>query len=66
VEGPSLELEVFFAPIKVNKVNIGIEENPKMASNRDYWDEHTLERITKLLHEYNELFPTTFTEMKGI
>lgn len=25
-----------------------------------------MERITQLLHEYNYLFPTTFTEMKGI
>jgi hypothetical protein len=37
-----------------------------MASIGDYWDEQTLERITKLLREYNDLFPTTFTEMKGI
>ena len=53
-------------PIKVKKVNIRTTEHPKMASNGDYWDEQTLESITKLLHEYNELFPTTFTEMKGI
>jgi hypothetical protein len=32
----------------------------------DYWDEHTLERITELLLEYSDLFPATFTEMKGI
>jgi hypothetical protein len=25
-----------------------------------------VEIITKLLHEYNELFPKLFTEMKGI
>jgi hypothetical protein len=29
-------------------------------------DESTVESITELLREYNELFPTTFTEMKGI
>jgi predicted nuclease with RNAse H fold len=39
---------------------------PKMASIGDYWDEQTVERITELLREYNDLFPTTFTEMKGI
>jgi hypothetical protein len=50
----------------VKKVNIGTTENPKMASIRDYWDEQTIERITELLHEYSDLFPTTFTEMKGI
>jgi hypothetical protein len=32
----------------------------------DYYDEKTLESITELLHEYNDLFPTTFIEMKGI
>jgi hypothetical protein len=46
VEGTSLELEVFVAPIKVKKVNIGTVENTKMASIGDYWDEQTVERIT--------------------
>jgi hypothetical protein len=66
VEGPPLESEVINAPIKVKKVNIGIVENPKMASIGNYWDEKIVESITELLHEYNDLFPKTFTEMKGI
>jgi hypothetical protein len=66
VEGPPLELEVIVAPIKVNKVNIGTVENPKMASIGDYWDEQIVESITELLHEYSDLFPTTFKKMKGI
>jgi hypothetical protein len=37
-----------------------------MANIGDYWDELTMERITELLHEYNDLFPMTFIEMKGI
>ena len=37
-----------------------------MAIIGDYWDESTVESITKLLHKYSDLFPTTFTEMKGI
>jgi hypothetical protein len=37
-----------------------------MASIGDYWDEKIVKRITKLLREYSDLFPTTFTEMKGI
>jgi hypothetical protein len=37
-----------------------------MASIRDYWDEKIVESITDLLREYNDLFPTTFTKMKGI
>jgi hypothetical protein len=66
VEGPYLESELFFTPIKVNKVNIEMNENPKMESIGDYWDEKTIERITELLCEYNDIFPTIFTEMKGI
>jgi len=61
VEGLSLESEVFFAPIKVNKVNIGTNDNPKMESIGDYWDEKTVERITELLHEYSDMFPMNFT-----
>jgi hypothetical protein len=53
-------------PIKVKKVNIRTVENPKMASIGDYWDEKIMESITKLLREYNDLFPMTFTEMKGV
>ena len=61
VEFLSLELEVFPAQIKVKKVNIGKNDNPKMASIGDYWDEKIVEKITKLLHENSDLFPTTFT-----
>jgi uncharacterized protein with von Willebrand factor type A (vWA) domain len=50
----------------VNKFNIGTTDNPKMERIGDYWDEQTVERITKLLREYSDLFPTTFTEMKHI
>jgi hypothetical protein len=66
VEGPPISSEVIVTPIKVKKVNIGTAENPKMAIIGDYWDEQTMERITELLHEYSNLFPTTFTEMKAI
>jgi hypothetical protein len=66
VEGPSLASEVFSTLIKVKKVNIGTNDNPKMSNIGDYWDEQTIERITELLQEYSDLFPTNFTEMKGI
>jgi hypothetical protein len=66
VEGPSLESEAFFVPIKVKKFNIRTNENPKMESIGDYWNEKTLERITKLLREYSDMFPTFFTDIKGM
>ena len=66
MEGPPIESKIISAPMKVKKVNIGTAEQPKMASIGDYWDEPTVEIITELLREYNDLFPTTFTEMKGI
>jgi hypothetical protein len=46
LEGPPLESKVIVALIKVNKVNIGTVENPKMASIGDYWDEKIVESIT--------------------
>jgi hypothetical protein len=66
LEGPNLESKVIVAMIKVKKFNIRTIENPKIGSTGDYWDEKTLESIIELLHEYNDMFPTTFTKMKGI
>jgi CTP:phosphocholine cytidylyltransferase-like protein len=63
VAGPPIESKVIYVPIKVKKVNIGTTEQPKIASIGDYWDEQTVESITKLLHEYSDLFTTTFTVM---
>jgi hypothetical protein len=50
----------------VKKVNIVTPDNSKMEIIGYYWDEQTVERITKLLHKYSDMFPKTFTEMKGI
>jgi hypothetical protein len=61
-----MESAIFVAPIKVKKVKIGMNDNPKMTSIEDYWDEKMVESIIELLREYSDLFPTTFIEMKGI
>ena len=53
-------------PLKIRKVNIGTEENPKFASVGDYWDKETMEKITDMLHGFQDLFSTKFSEMKGI
>ena len=52
-------------PLKIRKVNIGTEEQPKFTNVGDFWDEETIAKITYLLHEFQDLFPTKFSEMKG-
>jgi len=37
-----------------------------LANVGDYWDDVTISKITELLHEYHDLFPTKFIDMKGI
>ena len=46
--------------LKIRKVNIRTEENPKFANIGDYWDDEKMAQITYLLHEFQDLFPTRF------
>jgi hypothetical protein len=66
IEGPGIELPFVGKPIKIKKVNIGTEKTPKLENAGDYWDDATIGKITKLLHEYKDLFPTKFADMKSI
>jgi hypothetical protein len=66
VEGPGVELTFIGHPIKIKKVNIGTDQALKLANVGDYWDDATIDKIIELLHEYQDLFPTNFTNMKGI
>jgi hypothetical protein len=66
VEGPGIEFPFIGKPIKIKKFNIGIEETSKLANIRDYWDAATIDKITELLHEYQDLLPSKLTDMKGI
>jgi len=66
VQGPELKVPDVAKPVKIKKVNIGSEEEPKFTSIRDYWDDEKVESIADLLRDYQDLFPTKFTEMKGI
>jgi len=50
----------------LQKVNIGSEENHKITYIGYYWDEHMMNEVQSLLWEYEELFPKTFSELKGI
>jgi hypothetical protein len=65
VEGPKFASVAYTQPIKMKKVNIGTTKNPKFAQIGDYWNDETIEKVVDLLQEYHDLFPTTFSEMKG-
>ena len=52
--------------LKLKKVNIGMEENLNFANIGDYWDDETMAHITDLLQEFQDIFFTWFSEMKGI
>ena len=41
-------------------------ENPKFSNIGDYWDNEIVGKIIDLLHEFQDMFPTKFSEMKGI
>jgi hypothetical protein len=66
VEGPGVEIPFIGQSIKIKKVNIGTEKTLKLANVGYYWDASTIDKITELLHEYYDLFPINFTDMKGI
>ena len=66
VHGPAVEAPEVTRPLKIRTVNIGSEEQRKYATIGDYWDEEMVRKVTEILHEYQDLFPTKFSEMKGI
>ena len=66
IEGPGVELPFVGQRVKIKKVNIGTDQAPKLSNVGDYWDDSTINKITKLLHEYQDLFVTNFIYMKGI
>ena len=66
VQGSCISSKNFLKPLKIKKVNIGSQENPKFSNIRYYWDDETIGNIIDLLHEFQYLFPTKFTEMNGI
>jgi hypothetical protein len=61
-----MESTTYAQPVKTQKLILEQRNDPKFAQIGDYWDEETIEKIAYLLHEYQDLFPTTFSEMKGI
>ena len=49
VQGPKLEIPEIAKKVKTKKNNIGIEEDPKLASIGDCWDDETMGHIGDLL-----------------
>lgn len=47
-------------------MNIGLKDQLKFANIGDYWDEDTVDKVRELLWEYQDLFPTKFSDLKGI
>lgn len=52
--------------MKLPKHNISSYDKAKIASIKDYWDEQTTREIFDLLCEYEDLFPASVAEIKGI
>lgn len=65
VTGPLLGTMDVPKPLKLKKVNIGTEEQPKLAKIGDYQDADIMGNIVELLIEYQDLFPTKSSELKG-
>lgn len=66
VRGPAIEDPNITVRLKTKQVNIGTEEELKYPTLGDYWDAATVEKVVELLKEYQDLFPTKMTELKGI
>ncbi len=47
-------------------MNISTEADPKFAKIGDFWDDATVDKVIELLRKYQDLFPTKFTDLKGI
>lgn len=52
--------------VKNKQVNIGMEAEPKIVKIGDYWESPTVDKVTELLHEYQDLFLSKFMDFKGI
>ena len=48
---PNILMDSISQHLKIRKVNIESEENPKFSNIGDYWDEETMAKIMDLLHE---------------
>ena len=47
-------------------MNIGTKAESKFAKIGDYWDDVIVDKVSKLLRKYQDLFRTKFSDLKGI
>lgn len=47
-------------------MNIDTKEEPKFAKIGEYWDDAIVDKVAEFLHEYQDVFPTKFLDLKGI
>ena len=66
VEGLQIENPDITMPLKTKKVNLGIEVELKFPKIGDYWDDTIVDKVVELFHEYQDLFPTKFSDLKEI
>ena len=53
-------------PLKLNMMNIEIEDKRKLSSIGDCWDDQSTQEIFDLLKEYEDLFPYSISLLNGI
>ena len=66
VQGPQIEKPNITALVRTKQVNIGTKAEPKFTNIGDYWDDAMVDKVDELLPEYQDSFPTKFTDLKGI
>ena len=66
VVGPEIAMLDVAQLVGTQHVNIGSEAVPKFSKIGVYWDDDTISKVTELLHEYQDPFPTKFLELKVI
>lgn len=57
---------IHLLPLKTKKMNIRTKDNPKLESIIDYLDVEKTKEIFSLLQEYEDLFPSSVADLKGI
>lgn len=66
VDGLHIENPDMTVPLRTIQENIGTKVEPKFVKIGDYCNDAMLEKVAELLRDYQDLFPTNFSDLKGI